>query len=120
MNIYKLDIKTYYSIRFVAHLMGTLMMFLLAGLCVKEILTKSFQPDFANILFFISIITMFTGFIIAWKNELFGGSLIIFGFILFIVESFFINNRFAFGYIFTLIPFTGLIYLYCCRLYREK
>ncbi len=73
------------STRFLAHLFSVLLIFVVVLLTIGETFPNSSNNISRELLLSFSLLTMLVGLLAAWKWEGIGGSLIISGFLLFLI-----------------------------------
>lgn len=105
-------------IRFFARLFSILLLFIVISLAIGEVFPHPFNLSGKELLFSIALLVMLFGLIMAWKWEGLGGSLIIFGFLLFFISNSLLSNSLRLGIFLLIFPITGVLYLICC--WREK
>ena len=106
------------TIRFLAHLFSVLLIVVVILLTLGETFPGSSDATSREFLLTISLIIMLVGLFTAWKWEGIGGSLIILGFLLFLILNSVFSDFLQLGFFFLLFPLTGILFLLCCL--REK
>jgi len=106
------------TIRFLAHLFSVLLIVVVILLTLGETFPGSSDATSREFLLTISLIIMLVGLFTAWKWEGIGGSLIILGFLLFLILNSVFSDFLQLGFFFLLFPLTGILFLFCCL--REK
>jgi len=106
------------TIRFLAHLFSVLLIVVVILLTLGETFPGSSDATSREFLLTISLIIMLVGLFAAWKWEGIGGSLIILGFLLFLILNSVFSDFLKLGFFFLLFPLTGILFLLCCL--REK
>lgn len=108
------------TIRFFAHLFSVLLIFVVILLALGETFPGSSNAISREILLTTSLIIMLVGLFVAWKWEGIGGSLIILGFLLFLIINSIFSDFLKLGFFFLLFPLTGILFLFCCLRERNK
>jgi hypothetical protein len=106
------------SLRYMARLFSVLLIFIVVSLAIGEAFPHPFDLSAKELLFTAALFVLFTGLILAWKWEGLGGSLIIVGFLIFVISNSIISKSLNLGIFLLIFPFTGILYLICC--WREK
>ena len=106
------------TIRFLAHLLSVLLIFVVVLLALGETFPGTSNAISREVLLTISLLIMLVGLFAAWKWEGIGGSLIILGFLLFLILNSVFSDFLKLGFFFLLFPLTGILFLFCCL--REK
>jgi len=106
------------TIRFLAHLLSVLLIFVVVLLALGETFPGTSNAISREVLLTISLLIMLVGLFAAWKWEGIGGSLIILGFLLFLILNSVFSDFLKLGFFFFLYPLTGILFLFCCL--REK
>ena len=106
------------TIRFLAHLFSVLLIFVVILLAFGETFPGSTGATSRELLLTFSLLIVLAGLFAAWKWEGIGGSLIILGFLLFLIINSIFSDFLQLGFFFLLFPLTGILFLFCCL--REK
>lgn len=97
-----------HAIHWLARFLGTLLLVMIAALAVGEGIPNPMKQPLAVRIEMIAMLIQWLGLLIAWKSELFGGTLILFGYASFCaVEWQALRIDFPFG----LFLVVGLLYL---------
>lgn len=106
------------TVRFLAHLFSVLLIVVVILLTLGETFPGSTNSTIREILLTLSLLTTLVGLFAAWKWEGIGGSLIILGFLFFLIFNSVFSDFLQLGFFFLLFPLTGILFLFCCL--REK
>lgn len=106
------------TIRYLAHLFSVLLIVVVILLTLGETFPGSSDATSRELLLTFSLIIMLVGLFAAWKWEGIGGSLIILGFLFFLIFNSVFSDFLRLGFFFLLFPLTGILFLLCCL--REK
>lgn len=106
------------SLRYTARLFSILLIFIVISLTIGEAFPHPFQLSAKELLFTVALLVMLAGLLLAWKWEGIGGSLIIAGFLIFVISNSIISKSLNLGVFLLIFPLTGILYLICC--WREK
>jgi len=106
------------SLRFIARLFSILLIFIVISLAIGEAFPHPFDLSAKEAIFTIALLIMLAGLLISWKWEGIGGSLIILGFLTFVIANSIISKSLNLGIFLLIFPLTGVLYLICC--WREK
>lgn len=108
------DQKFISTMRFVAHLFSVLLIFVVVLLTFGETFPSSSSFASREVLLTISLFTILVGLFSAWKWEGIGGTIILLGFLLFLIINSIFSDFLKLGFFFLLFPLTGLLFLFCC------
>jgi hypothetical protein len=106
------------TLRYTARLFSVLLIFIVVSLAIGEAFPHPFDLSYKEMLFTVALLVMLIGLFLAWKWEGIGGSLIILGFLIFVISNAIISKSLNLGVFLLIFPFTGILYLVCC--WREK
>ena len=119
MKSFSFSEQTFVStVRFLAHLFSVLLIVVVILLALGETFPGSTNSTSREILLTLSLLITLVGLFAAWKWEGVGGSLIILGFLLFLIFNSVFSDFLQLGFFFLLFPLTGILFLFCCL--REK
>lgn len=105
--------KIVLSVRWFARLISVMLLALVIMLAFGEGFPSPFTLTSVEFILFAALIIMLAGFLVAWKNEGWGGMLILLGFLLFFITNYAGSNSFKLGIFFILFPLTGAMFLFC-------
>lgn len=108
------DQKFISIIRFLAHLFSVLLIFTVILLTFGETFPSSSNFSTREILFTFTLLIILFGLFAAWKWEGIGGTVILLGYILFLIINSVFSDFLNLGFYFLLFPLTGILYLFCC------
>jgi len=111
------------TVRYMAHLFSILLIFVVILLALGETFPNSFNLTNREFLLTLSLFVILAGLFSAWKWEGIGGTLIIIGFLAFIIINSIFSNYLKLGIFFLLFPLTGILFLACClgeKKYKQK
>ena len=121
MRSFSFSEQTFVStIRFLAHLFSVLLTFVVILLAFGETFPGSSGATIRELLLTFTLLIVLAGLFAAWKWEGIGGSLIILGFLLFLIINSVFSNFLQLGFFFLLFPLTGILFLFCCLRERNK
>jgi len=116
-NISKTNIIS--TLRFFARLLSVLLTLVVVLMAIGEGFPSLSKLTTNELLLTISLLIMLVGLLSAWKWELFGGILILVGFLAFFLINSFSSGYLRLGYFFVLFPLTGVLFLICCTLEKK-
>lgn len=102
------------TLRYTARLFSVLLIFIVVSLAIGEAFPRPFDLSYKEMLFTAALLVMLIGLFLAWKWEGIGGSLIIVGFLIFVISNAIISKSLNLGVFLLIFPLTGTLYLICC------